>query len=156
MAEKQFSYPSEETCLRLTGLLLKNMKRKAKTLRKLLDDVNDHWGYEDGLYRFYHQSLKVYYLQQNTEQIVAVLAKIAPERQPFCDFFQAILRAGTERKFKLEDNQHWVERAAPIVQAFLHARYFLEMAVKYSAELKEPPQTLPSGWASLLELYGIR
>jgi hypothetical protein len=56
----------------------------------------------------------------------------------------------------MEDNQHWVERAGPIVQAFLHPRYFLEMAVKYAAQLDEPPEAMPSGWAALLCLYGLR
>ena len=41
------------------------------------------------------------------------------------------------------------------LQAFLHARYFVEMAVKY-AEMAELPGLLPSGWAALLCLYGLR
>jgi hypothetical protein len=141
---------------RLEKVLLHNMQREAPALQQLLDDVNKHHTYEDRLYRFYHQSFKIYDLQETTQQITAALTTIAPENQPFCDFFQTILRAGTGRKFELEDNHHWVERAAPIVQAFLHARYFLEMAVKYGAQLEKSPQRMPSGWAALLELYGIR
>jgi hypothetical protein len=60
------------------------------------------------------------------------------------------------REFSQDDNAHWVERTAPIVEAFLHARYFLEMAAKYAVELEEPPQLMPSGWAALLSLYGLR
>jgi len=30
------------------------------------------------------------------------------------------------------------------------------MAVKYGAELDEPPMPLPSGWAALLYLYNLR
>jgi hypothetical protein len=56
----------------------------------------------------------------------------------------------------MEDNQHWAERTAPIVQAFLHARYFLEMAVKYAEAFREPPKNMPSGWAALLCLYRMR
>ena len=43
----------------------------------------------------------------------------------------------------------------PIVEAFFHARYFVEMAVRY-ARLDEPPSLLPSGYAALLCLYGLR
>jgi hypothetical protein len=43
----------------------------------------------------------------------------------------------------------------PILEAFFHARYFLEMAVRY-ADLSAPPQTLPSGYAALLSLFGLR
>jgi len=42
------------------------------------------------------------------------------------------------------------------LEAFFHAKYFLEMACKYGRELAEPPETLPSGWAALLCLYGMR
>jgi hypothetical protein len=30
------------------------------------------------------------------------------------------------------------------------------MVTKYGKELKEPPQLMPSGWAAVLELYGLR
>ena len=43
-----------------------------------------------------------------------------------------------------------------IVEAYLHAHYFLEMAVRYGKTLKEPPIQLPSGWAALLYLYRLR
>lgn len=42
-----------------------------------------------------------------------------------------------------------------ILEAFFHARFFLEMAVRY-ATLPECPNPLPSGYAALLSLYGLR
>jgi len=48
------------------------------------------------------------------------------------------------------------ETYPPIIEAFQHARYFLDMTVKYGKELDEEPTMLPSGYAALLELYGIR
>jgi hypothetical protein len=142
--------------LRLEKVLLANMKQQWESLRALLDRVNGKWAYEDGVYRFYHQSFKVFFLQTYTQEMVAALQSIAPEGTPFCPEFLEIIEAGTGREFKPEDNEHWVERTAPIVQAFLHARYFLEMAVKYALELQEAPQMLPSGWATLLCLFEIR
>jgi hypothetical protein len=42
------------------------------------------------------------------------------------------------------------------LEAFFHARYVLEMAVKYGDDLDEPTNLLPSGWAGLLYLYNLR
>jgi len=141
---------------RLAAALLTNMQQRAAQLRELWEHINGLWVYEDRIYRFYHQSFKVFDLQEDTEHIVAALREIAPEGCGFCEFFREIIDAGTGREFRDEDNEHWVERTGPIVQAFLHARYFLEMAVKCGAELSEPPKVLPSGWAALVCLYGIR
>jgi hypothetical protein len=63
---------------------------------------------------------------------------------------------GQGKKFKREDNARWLEITRPILEAFFHARYFLEMAVKYGNELEYPPNRLPSGWASFLYLYNLR
>ena len=63
----------------------------------------------------YHQSLKVFYLQDQTKAMADALAAIAPEGRPFCGLLGELLRRGTGREFSLEDNQHWLERAAPIV-----------------------------------------
>lgn len=48
-----------------------------------------------------------------------------------------------------------VRHTRPILEAFFHARFFLEMAVRY-ADLPGPPTSLPSGWAALLYLYELR
>jgi len=70
-------------------------------LTTLLAKHSDHWGFEDPVYRFYHQSTR------------------------------------------------------PILEAYFDARFFLEMAVRYS-ELESPPSPLPSGYAALLDLYDLR
>ncbi len=59
-------------------------------------------------------------------------------------------------RLRREVNQRWVEATRPIVEAFFHAGYFLEMVCKYGKELEEPPDLLPSGWAAVLYLYGLR
>ena len=145
-----------EELQRLERVLLENMRREAPRLRQALEDVNSESCYEDGIYRYYHGSFKVFHLQGITKLMVDALAAISPEGRPFCDLFGEIIRQGTSREFSPEDNQHWLERATPITLAFFHAKYFVEMAVKYAAELTEPPQPMPYGWAALLCLYGIR
>ncbi len=50
----------------------------------------------------------------------------------------------------------WGAETAPILEASFHARYFLEMAVRYGKELKRAPRLLPSEWAALLCLFDLR
>lgn len=40
--------------------LLANLQAQRDELRALLDRTSNHWGYEDPVYRFYHQSFKVF------------------------------------------------------------------------------------------------
>ena len=134
--------------------LLQSLRRDRSELEKLLAECSDHWGYEDSVYRFYHQSFKVYGLQGRTQSIVQRLQSLAPER-PLHPWFTQIVEAGTGKVFKTEDNSRWLEVTRPILEAFFHARFFLEMAVRYE-NLQAPPQVLPSGYAALLYLFRLR
>src|SRR5437899_2192299 len=60
--------------------LLRNIKRRLPELEKLLAQVEEHWCMEDGIYRFYHQSFKVYALQDVTQGICKDLQELFPER----------------------------------------------------------------------------
>ncbi|MGH9379097.1 MAG: hypothetical protein ACRD2Z_00550 [Thermoanaerobaculia bacterium] len=60
--------------------LLDNLRHRADDLQRLLDSSSDHWHFEDPVYRFYHQSFKVYWLQEQTRQIVEALRSLAPDR----------------------------------------------------------------------------
>jgi hypothetical protein len=75
-------------------------------------------------YRFYHQSFKVYGLQDSTRAIVRTLQSLAPDR-PLNPWFLEIVGSGTGKEFRPEDND-------------------------------APPRPLPSGYAALLELFGLR
>ncbi len=135
--------------------LLRKLKDSLPALEKLLDECSSHWGYEDPVYRFYHGSFKVYGLQSGTTAIVAALQALAPERK-LNDWFMQIVKDGTGKKFEGDHNRRWLEVTRPMVEAFFHARYFLEMGVRYGKQLKVPPLLLPSGWAAFLYLYGLR
>jgi hypothetical protein len=135
--------------------LLASIKSAMPELQRLLDACNDHWGGEDAVYRFYHQSFKVYGLQLLTEQIVETLRALAPDRE-LNAWFTHIVSEGTCKQFEPSQNARWLEVTRPIVEAFFHARYFLEMACRYGRELEAPPNALPSGWASILYLYRLR
>jgi len=134
--------------------LLQNLRHDREDLERLLARCSDRRVYEDSVYRLYHRDSKVYRLQGRTRVIVQRLQALAPDR-PLNPWFLEIVEAGTGKKLKDEDNARWMEVTRPILEAFFHARFFLEMAVRYS-DLQEPPQMLPSGYAALLYLFGLR
>lgn len=133
---------------------MRNLRARQAELPALLEDCSSHWGFEDPIYRFYHQSFKVYSLQDETVRIVRVLESLAPDC-PLNPWFRQIVEQGTGRSFRQDDNADWTRATRPILEAFFHARFFLEMAVRY-ATLPECPNPLPSGYAALLSLYGLR
>ena len=137
--------------------LLSNIKAKLPELETLLEEISSHWVYEDSIYRFYHNSFKVYGLQDITRRIVDALKDLAPEGKSFCKEFEEIIEAGASGKnFELEHNNNWTHHTRPFVEAFFHAKFFLEMIVKYGKEMEESPDMLPSGWAAVLCLYDLR
>lgn len=137
--------------------LLANIKSHWSELDKLLKSMNAHPVYEDLVYRFYHQSFKVYYLQEHTKEIVEALKSLAPSGATFSPMFEEIYQAGASGKqFEMKHNQQWTEHTRVFLEAFFHAKYFLEMAVKYGKDLDTAPNVMPSGWAALLCLYDLR
>ncbi len=134
--------------------LLKALKDKLPELGDLLQKSGDHRGYEDPIYRFYHHSFKVFRLQDQTERIASTLRDLLPGRALNTSFLR-IVEEGTGRAFSPDQNADWPRHTRPILEAFFHARFFLEMAVRY-ASLPKPPVPLPSGWAALLCLYDLR
>lgn len=135
--------------------LLANMKARLPELEALLEQARGHREYEDPVYRFYHHSFKVFGVQRFTIAIVDALRALLPDVALNEDFL-AIVTEGTAKSFAMEMNKRWREETRPLVEAFFHARFMLEMVVKYGRELDEPPQPMPSGWAAVLYLYGLR
>lgn len=144
----------------LEEALLANLKAKMPMLEGKLAEYSGHWGYEDPIYRFYHGSFKVFYLQSSTKDIVDLLVSCAPTSGPMEpineDFKRVYEAARAVGDFQLEYNRDWHGKAGPVVAAFLHAKYFLEMAVRYGKELESAPDCLPSGWAAFLYFYNMR
>lgn len=155
----EFNYPSWERIEHLEKVLLTQMKQQLPQLQELLEEINgpDNRCFEDCIYRAYHNSAKVFERSQSSTQLmVAALAGISPEGQPFCEYFKKIIATGTGQVVTLADNDRWPERTRPLIEAYLHAHHLLKLAVKYAQTLDAPPQSLPYGWATLLCLYGIR
>ena len=135
--------------------LLRNMAVTKPALEELLRRNSGEWGYEDPVYRFYHQSWKVFDLQAQTQEIVAQLQALLPER-PLNKWFMQIVQEGTGKTFAPEHNQNWLPVTRPIVEAYFHARYFLEMVVLFAGTTDVPSGFLRSGYAALLYLYNLR
>jgi hypothetical protein len=135
--------------------LLDAIKARLPELEALLEKVSSHWHLEDGFYRFYHQSWKVYSLQHDTAEIVRLLQSLMADR-PLNKWFTRIINDGTGKQFRDEHNQRWIDETRPILEAFFHAKTMLELAVKYGRELEKAPACMPSGWAALLCLYNLR
>ena len=132
------------------------LRRQLHELEVLLDKVNDRWVYEDGMYRYYHHSYKVFHLQQYTLLMEQALQKLAPDKE-LNQEFNRIVQAGIGKEFTLDMNVDWATHADPVVLAFLHAKYFLEQAVKYGKAVSDEGYgLLPSGYAALLYLYNNR
>lgn len=136
---------------------LRNIKENLGLLKEMLEEIRGHWVYEDMIYRFYHQSFKVYRIQTTTKRMLAVLQKIAPAGFKLHPFLVQILSEGaSEKEFEHDHNDEWLRHTRPMIEAFLHLKYFLEMTIKYGEELESVPQVLPSGWAGLLYLFSLR
>ena len=144
-----------DSLLQQNERLLKAIQDNLPALESLLEESSSHWGYEDPVYRFYHQSFKVYALQETTLRIVEALKGLASDGR-LDRWFLEIVTEGTGREFTSEVNRRWAAETRPILEAFFHARYFLEMTCKYGRELETAPECLPSGWAAVLSLFRMR
>jgi hypothetical protein len=136
--------------------LLRKIKKNLLALEKLLEKISSHWHYEDLIYRFYHQSYKVFHIQSDTIEIVEALKKLAPNGVVFNSDYERIYQEGTGKMFKSKYNSNWHKHTRPMLEAYFHAKYFLEMAIKYGKELEHATNNLPSGWAGLLYFYNLR
>jgi hypothetical protein len=137
--------------------LLKNIKAKLPEFEKLLEEINGEWEYCDLIYRYYHGSFKVYYIQNYTIKIVNLLKSVAPERiKDFNEQFEEIFKDGTNIKFSYKHNKNWNKYTLPQLQAFFHAKYFLEMAIKCGKEMKSDESCMRSSYAGLLYFYNMR
>jgi hypothetical protein len=74
--------------------------------------------------------------------------------------FLAIIAQGTGHVFNLEHNEDWLLRGRPMLEAFFHARYMLEMVIKHGESRMNPKKDdslfVESGWAAVLYLYNLR
>lgn len=114
---------------RLERLLIGRLEKHQAELREMLKLMSDDWPYEDGFYRYYHGSFKVYSIQITTQKAVELLRKLLPERELNLSFAR-IIREGTGKEFETEHNKDWDRHTGPMLEAFAHAKFMIEMAVR--------------------------
>jgi hypothetical protein len=137
--------------------LLARIKEHLPRLEELLTEYGQHWSEEDKVYRFFHQSFKVFALQEDTKAGFELIKEIGGEQDPPHQWYCQIVKEGTEGDFVEErTNANWLAETRSILEAFWHTKYFLLMMAKYSRELDEAPQCMPSGWAAVLYLFELR
>ena len=104
-------------------LLLKNLRAEKQSLENLLASCNDHWGYEDPIYRFYHQSFKVFFLQESTKSIVSALRALLPE-QPINEWFEKIVNNGLGQVLRTRPMKIGLPKYAPFSKHFFTPNIF--------------------------------
>jgi hypothetical protein len=126
--------------------VLGRIKTRLADIDALLAEYAEHWAEEDGVYRFYHQSFKVFdRLQPLTKQGFELITEIGDEQDPPCEWYCQIVKEGAEHGFNKTTNSEWLAQTRPILEAFWHTKYFLTMMAKYAKQLDSAPQCLPSG-----------
>ena len=146
----------DAAALRSDEALLAAIKDRLPDLEPLLEHFRSIE--EDAVYRYYHQSFKVFFfLQPLIERARALFEEIAPTDAPPDAWFAAICEDALEHSFEMaRTNANWESEARPILEAFWHCKYFLEQMVASGRELDEAPEVLPFGWAAVLCLYRQR
>jgi hypothetical protein len=127
--------------------LLRRIKAELPALKEwLLEARRDE---EEGFYWFYHQSWKVFeYLQPATRKGYELILRVGARIDEPNEWYQRIYKEGTRYEFNQSANEHWLETTHPILEAFWHTRYFIQMMVRYGKKLQSAPQCLPTGWAA--------
>ncbi len=134
--------------------LLPSIKEHMPEIDALLDELKQ--SEEDCVYRFYHSSFKVFFLQTLIKSAIELFKKIAPENIPLNEEFESIVKPALSEKFEFGKAQSKNFDTRFILEAFWHCKYFLEQLSVYGKELEECPTFMPSGWASVLYLYNLR
>lgn len=135
-------------------LLLNNIKLNINEILDLHKDFTR--SEEDLIYRFYHQSFKVFGVINLIAKARILFDKIALEGWHLNDWYCQIVAEALSKEFNSNSNSIWIAETRPIIEAFWHSKYFLDQLITSSANLDHAPQMLPSGWAAILHLYNIR
>lgn len=109
--------------------IISEVMARADALHDLLNDMDG--AYIRGLYKFYSQSFKAYHLQDFTLQAHNLFKSIAGTASlQLHEGFEQIIAEGTGSTFDMSHNADWLTHTRPIVEAFLHAKYMVEMMVR--------------------------
>jgi hypothetical protein len=138
---------------RINTLFLR-IKARLPELEQLARDLEE--AEEDGVYRFYHGSNKVFFLRDPVKAAFTLIKEIGGEDDPPNFEYARIIGAGTAHQFGETTNENWDAETKPILEAFWHTKYFIGMMVKYGKELETVESPLEPGMAAVLYLFELR
>jgi hypothetical protein len=144
------------TQLERINALLSRIKARMAEIDALVAEFADQWAEEDGVYRFYHQSMKVFHLQAPVRKAFKLISEIGGEEDQPNEWYCQIVKEGTEHDFNEQTDDDWLAQTRPIREAFWHTKYFLTMMAKYGKELETVTMPIASGWAAVLCLFELR
>lgn len=134
----------------------RDLLARLKAALPALREARDGFRMRDGVYRFWHQSLKVFGLQTATTTIAAALQAVDPAR-PLHPWFLQIVVDGTGHVFNWsETNNNWLVATRPIVETWFHADHMLRAAIECAETMDEVGPMLETNWATVLCLYQQR
>lgn len=138
--------------------LLENIKKHAQEFKDLKAYFLEHWSEADLIYRFYHGSFKVYRIQDLTQKALDLFERVKPEGIVFNADFDTIVKEGTNKRFELAHNAEWLKHTRPLLEAYFHCKYFVDMIVRILEQNEEDPFNgmLDSGSAGALYLFNLR
>lgn len=127
-------------------------------IKELKERLDGDWGLTERFYRMYHQSFKVYRVQAETQKCLELFQKIAGLDFTINEWFLQLVREGTGHEFDMSHNQNWLEHTRPMMEATLHAKFFLDLFVRHKEdfEKKEIPSVVSFGLATVLYLFNER
>jgi hypothetical protein len=105
---------------RINTLFLR-IKARLPKLEEVARDLEE--AEEDGIYRFYHGSNKVFFLQDPVKAACTLIKEIGGEDDPPNFEYARIVEAGTAQQFSETTNETWEAETKPILDAFWHTKY---------------------------------
>lgn len=138
----------------LAETLLVNIKSEKDTIDKLVSSFEK--SEPEFIYRFYHQSFKVFGYKELIRYTVQFLEKLAPESSSLNDWYRGIIDLGLDKDFNDSTNDNWLNETQPLLEAFWHTKFFVKQMKSSVERLETAPETLPYDWAAVLYLYDLR
>jgi hypothetical protein len=152
--EKMRKIIKSDTQLERINALFLRIKAHLPELEEVASELEE--AEENGIYRYYHGSYKVFNLQNPVKDAFTLIKKIGGEDDPPLHDYAQIVEAGTAHDFGEKTNANWDAETKPILEAFWHTKYFVQMMVKYGKKLEKVEMPLDYGMAAVLYLFELR
>jgi len=146
---------SELTYLQKNQMLLDRIKAAKPKMLELCAHADREFGAPDLFYRFYHQSFKVYRIQNLTVEMRALFEQLAAGEK-LNPWYLQIVEEGTSKDFDLSHNSEWLKHTRPMLEAYFHSMMFVEQMLWCAENMEKAESLLPSPWAAVLTLFEMR